>query len=133
MEKATLIDTRTDVPDGLIPGSYWTPGKGPIPSWISMTVTHENPVVIVTEDGKHEETIERFIRIGFFNILGYNNFKIADFPGEKWKPVIYDGQSALSFADRLHLDVRNPHEHESTGVIENSILVPLPQLRNRHE
>lgn len=133
MEKATLIDTRTDIPDGLIPGSYWTPGKGPMTTWIAMTVTHEDPIVVVTEEGKHEETIERFLRIGFFNILGYNNFKISEFPGNKWQPKIYNGESSHEFANRLHLDVRNPPEHETTGVIENSILIPLPQLKNRAE
>ena len=71
------------------------------------------------------------LRIGFFNVKGYNNFKVTDYPSDKYIPKIVDGKQALEIENRTHLDVRNVPEFKSTGVMENSILIPLPELRGR--
>lgn len=128
-----VFDTRPEVEGGLIKGSLWVSSKGPITTWVSMICKPEDSFVLVVEEGKSEEVISRLIRIGYFNVHGFNNFKVADYPGEKNRPKIYDGKQILDVEGRVHLDVRNPPEWESSGVIENSVLIPLGQLKGRTE
>ena len=71
------------------------------------------------------------IRIGYFNIHGFNNFKVSDYTSERTHPKIFNAKEALDINNRTHLDVRNKPEWESTGVIEGSVLIPLGQLKNR--
>ena len=99
--------------------------------WISMMASPESPILFVVGEGDGDRIISRAVRIGYFNVLGYNNFKIADYPGDKHQPKVYNGKEILEVAKRQHLDVRNKPEWEQTGVIEDSILIPLPQLKNR--
>ena len=76
-----VIDTRINADGGLIKGSYWTHANGAISGWISMVSKAEDAVLLVTDEGKGEEILERLLRIGYFNILGYNNFLVSDYPG----------------------------------------------------
>lgn len=98
-----------------------------------MVAKPEDPIILVGQEGKEIQSVERLLRIGFWNIKGYNKFKIEDYPGEKIQPKIIDGKEALTIENRTHLDVRNLPEWKETGVFENSILIPLGELSNRTE
>lgn len=71
------------------------------------------------------------LRIGYFNIKGYNNFKVSDYPGEKFIPKIVTGKEAFDIPNRTHVDVRNVPEYVSGGVVEKALLVPLGEIRNK--
>lgn len=107
-EKSTIFDTRGNVEGGLIKGAFWTHEKGSMCNWVSMlTANPEEPILLVVDEGRESEFLERLLRVGFFNIQGYNNFKVSDYPGEKFVPKIINGEEALQVENRTHLDVRN--------------------------
>jgi hypothetical protein len=83
-----VIDTRVDAGEGIIRGSYWLPGNGPIVNWISNLFGPEEEFIIVVDSGKEQDIIDRFFRIGYFKIRGFNNFKISDLKEEWVKPTI---------------------------------------------
>ena len=56
---------------------------------------------------------------------------MADFKGETWKPKIIKFNSVKDYENAQFIDVRNKPEWKSTGVIENSICIPLPDLPKR--
>ena len=60
------------------------------------------------------------MRIGYFNIKGYNGFSIEDWKKKGYEtvePVVVDGASLAADKERTTLDVRNPGEWRSTGVV----------------
>lgn len=85
----------------------------------------------MTSPGLWREIAERFFRIGYFNIRGYNDFTMSDWKGPSWKPKIVNFDQFKELKEVKHLDVRNKPEYASGGVIENSILIPLPELYKR--
>ena len=91
-EKATVIDTRVNAEGGIVKGTYWLHMNGPLCNWVSMLIKPEDPLLVITDEDKHIEIIERMLRIGFFNVKGYNNFKMADYPSERFLPKIVDGK-----------------------------------------
>jgi hydroxyacylglutathione hydrolase len=135
-EKLPVIDSRAE-PELLIKGKniYWLTAKGTLVGWVSKILpSPETEYLLFTDAGKWEETAERLIRVGFFNIRGYNNFAIDAWQGETWKPTIYKFDHVKEEKDLTFLDVRNEPEFKSTGVVEGAILIPLPDLPKRaHE
>lgn len=74
-QKTTIVDTRNDV-QVLIKGSFWLPAKGAIAGWLSSYFVPETDLLLVTQVGKWQDTAERFFRIGYLNIKGYNSFDV---------------------------------------------------------
>lgn len=128
-EKSTVIDTRLKSEGGIIKGSFWTVNNGPMCQWMSMLANPSDPILLVVDKGEGDRIVSRCVRIGYFNVVGYNDFAVSDYPGEKSHPKIYSGSEILEVKNRTHLDVRNKPEWESTGVIENSILISLGDLK----
>jgi rhodanese-related sulfurtransferase len=71
------------------------------------------------------------LRIGYFNIKGYNNFGINDWKGETWKPKIVNYEGLKQIPDVTILDVRNKKEWQETGIVENAVTIPLNTLEDR--
>jgi hypothetical protein len=84
--------------------------------------------LIVCDEGKSQDLFDRFFRIGYFKIRGYNHFKISDLKEEFIKPTILKFEALKEVGERTHLDVRNLPEYQSAGIIEGAILIPLPEL-----
>jgi hydroxyacylglutathione hydrolase len=87
--------------------------------------------LLICDDGKSQEIIDRFFRIGYFKIIGYNGFKVCDLKEEFVKPTILKFITLGHLPDRTHLDVRSLPEYQSAGVIDGAILIPLPELETR--
>ena len=70
---ATIIDTR--IPDvfelGFVPGSLNFGLNGQYAIWAATILDISTPIVLVTEAGKEQESIERLTRVGFDKIEGY--------------------------------------------------------------
>ena len=91
-------------------------------------------MIVVSSPGKEELTITRLLRIGYENILGY-----LEGGFEAWKSNgggVFDTQivDIKDFTktdegrESVYVDVRNVPEFETIGIMENSILLPLPIL-----
>lgn len=81
-EGVAVIDTRHIIEDGLIKSAHWVSMNGMICQLISRIVEPETPFLLFVEEGKQDGIIERLLRIGYLNILGYNNFSMKDWKGE---------------------------------------------------
>ncbi len=72
-EGATVVDTRiADLfEQGFIPKSLNFGLNGQYAIWAATVLDITQPILIVTDNGKEKESIERLTRVGFENILGY--------------------------------------------------------------
>lgn len=91
----------------MIKGSYWLPASGAITAWLSSLLTPEAPFLLLCEEGKFEEIADRLLRIGYFNIMGYNKFSMDEWPEEVNSPKIIGFEEFKQLKDFTHVDVRN--------------------------
>jgi hydroxyacylglutathione hydrolase len=71
---ALILDTRNngDFAKGFIPQSINIGINGDFAPWVGALIADVNqPIVLVTELGKEEETVTRLSRVGFDNLLGH--------------------------------------------------------------
>jgi hypothetical protein len=114
--------------EGILRGSYWLPNNGAIANWISNLFGPEEEFIIITEEGKEQDIIDRFFRIGYFKIRGFNNFKISELQEEWVKPNTLKFNALKELEEIVHVDVRSLPEYRSDGVVDGAILIPLPEL-----
>jgi rhodanese-related sulfurtransferase len=100
---------------------------------MSNFISHEEEFIILTEEGKELDIINRFFRIGYFNIRGYNKFNVDDLDADFVKPAILTFDTLSDVKDRYHLDVRSKPEWNNTGVLEGAKCISLPELEGRRE
>ncbi|NMM48984.1 MBL fold metallo-hydrolase [Flammeovirgaceae bacterium KN852] len=131
-EKAMILDVRSadDYAAGAIPGSIFIGIDGSFAPWVGALVTDlETPILLVTPDGREEETVTRLARVGYDNTLGFLKGGI-----EVWKEAGNDIQTinrvtAEEFEENYSnykqpVDVRKPGEYENEHV-SGSPLKPL--------
>jgi len=73
--------------------------------------------MLVVDDGKEHDIIDRFFRIGYFKIRGYNHFKINTLKEEFVKPAILKFDTLKDEKTVVHLDVRSKPEYIANGVV----------------
>lgn len=101
--------------------------KGPIASWTGLVIPPGTSLILFTEEGRAQDLIERLLRIGYFDIKGYNNFKMEDWKNKgfpAWSPKIVNAKAAFEDANRTHVDVRNLGEWKK-GIIEGAKCITL--------
>jgi glyoxylase-like metal-dependent hydrolase (beta-lactamase superfamily II)/rhodanese-related sulfurtransferase len=72
--EALVLDTRSQdaFAEGFIPGSIFIGLDGNFAPWVGTLVPDlKQPILVVTEPGKEEETVLRLARVGYDNTLGY--------------------------------------------------------------
>lgn len=116
---------------GIIKGSYWLPRGGPIVNWICNFVLPGEKFVIICSKGEHQDVIDRFLRVGFHNIIGFNDFNIAELKEEWIKPQILKFNTFHEVKEKTHVDLRSAAENANDGSIEGAIRIPLPELESR--
>lgn len=84
----TLVDTRHVPVNGIPKGSYWISSNATICQLISHVLEPEKSFIVIADEEKRVEVLERFIRVGFSNILGYNDFDMKEWRGELVKAEI---------------------------------------------
>lgn len=101
-----ILDTRhaTIFTRGFVPGSIFIGLEGRFAEWAGSLLPFDKPMILVTEQGKEEETIIRLSRVGFDKILGYldGGFEAWAKAGEATDMII-DVE-----ADELAMDI--PHD-----------------------
>ena len=67
------LDTRTaeEFSNGFIPGSLFIGLEGRFAEWAGSLLPFHQHIILITEEGKEEETIIRLARVGFDNVEGY--------------------------------------------------------------
>ncbi|PWH83097.1 MBL fold metallo-hydrolase [Algibacter marinivivus] len=73
-EDALVLDVRSpkDFVDGHIPNSIFIGLNGGFAPWVGALITDlKQPILLVTPEGREEETVTRLSRVGYDNTLGY--------------------------------------------------------------
>jgi hydroxyacylglutathione hydrolase len=101
-----VLDTRhaTVFTQGFVPTSIFIGLEGRFAEWAGSMLPFDKPMILVTEQGKEEETVIRLSRVGFDKMQGYlkGGFEAWQAAGEKVDMII-DVE-----ADELAMDI--PHD-----------------------
>lgn len=137
-EEVVLLDTRpaTVFTQAFIPGAISIGLEGRFAEWAGSLLPFDQPLVLVTEPGKEEETVVRLARVGFENVQGYLEGGIDAWinAGEKVDMIIDIEPDELAM-DMPHdnklevLDVRKESEYDA-GHVKGATNAPLDSLRD---
>lgn len=72
-EGYTVLDTRpfADFLSGLVPKSYNVDLNQSFALWVGKLMTPDKKFILVCEEGKEKEAVQRLCRIGYDNVKGY--------------------------------------------------------------
>ena len=81
IEGAVILDTRQadEFEKGFIPGSINIGLNGQFAVWVGTLIDINTKIVLVTNDGKEEETVLRLARVGYENVVGYLDGPLISF------------------------------------------------------
>jgi len=126
---AIILDVRhqSEFVKGHIPRSIFIGLDGSFAPWVgSLIADVQQPILLVTPEGREEETITRLARVGFDQVLGYLK---GSFEAWKSDSKEYDNVSTIS-ADELKtlmqkeeielFDVRKESEHFAQHALNSS-------------
>jgi hydroxyacylglutathione hydrolase len=128
---ALVLDTRKadDFEKGYIPGAINIGLNGQFAVWVGTLITINQPLVLVTEVGKEQETVLRLARVGYENVVGYLKDgigswkekleKVKSITAQEMKPEMEKGAEVL--------DVRKPGEW-STSHLREAAFLPLANM-----
>ena len=137
--EALILDVRNaeDWAAAHIPGSIYIGLDGSFAPWVGALISDlKQAIVLLTPDGREEETVTRLSRVGYDNTLGYLAGGI-----EAWKMAGRETDSVdsipasefekryLSGQAKFVLDVRKPSEFISQHVV-NAVNFPLDYINN---
>jgi len=123
---ALVLDTRDPqvFAQGFIPGSINIGINGQFAPWVGALITDlKQPIVVVCDEGKAEETIMRLARVGYDNTIGYLDGGITSWKNAGKELDTVTSIPATEFEKRyavnqLHvLDVRRPGEFSTEHVV----------------
>jgi hydroxyacylglutathione hydrolase len=130
---AWILDTRaaTVFTEAFIPDSISIGLDGRFAEWAGILLPFDQPLVLVTEPGKEEESVVRLARVGIDNVKGYLDGGVAAWQaaGEQIDMIIDVEPEELAI-DIPHdpklevLDVRKVTEYEA-GHVKGATNVPL--------
>ncbi len=135
---AIVLDVRheNDFVKSHIPGSVFIGIDGNFAPWVGALVMNVNqPLLIITPEGREQETITRLSRVGFDHVLGYLEGGI-----ERWTAAGFETDSMASVspeefagkytADTVVVDARKPGEY-SAEHIPGAINIALDAVNNQ--
>jgi hydroxyacylglutathione hydrolase len=133
-----MLDTRNaeDFVKGFIPGSIFIGLEGRFAEWAGSLLSFDKPLLLVTDEGKEEETIIRLARVGFSNFAGYlgGGYDAWLNAGEKIDMIISIEADELAMdlpfdKNLLAVDVRKEIEF-AEGHIKDAVNMPLTDMTN---
>jgi len=137
-KELVLLDTRhaSIFADGFIPGSVFIGLEGRYAEWAGTLLPYDKDIVLITENGKEEESVIRLARVGFTRIIGYleggyENWKNAKLPIDLLVTVEPDELIMdLPFDEHLViLDVRKAIEFDE-GHMDDAENLPLDAMKD---
>ena len=119
---AIMLDTRDPqvFAKGFIPNSINIGLNGQFAPWVGALITDlDQPILLITDGGKEEETITRLTRVGYDSTIGYldGGFQRWTDAGKEIDTIetisaeIFE--NAVTEQEIIALDVRKPGEYES--------------------
>lgn len=133
-----ILDVRppTTFTEGFIPGSVNIGINGRFAEWAGKLLSYDQPLLLVTELGKEEETIIRLARVGFEKVEGYLKGGFEAWKKEEKEVDLIIDISAdelamdIPFDSKLEvIDVRQQGEY-MTNHVKDAHLMPLDELIN---
>jgi hydroxyacylglutathione hydrolase len=135
-ENVIVLDTRDSsvFSNGFIPTAISIGLDGRFAEWAGMLLPFDKPIIMVTTNGKEEETAVRLARVGFSTIEGYlqSGFEAWQRAGEKIDMII-DVEADELAMDLPHdnklvvVDVRREPEF-ADGHIKGAVNIPLNDM-----
>ncbi|WP_281228608.1 MBL fold metallo-hydrolase [Flavobacterium aquiphilum] len=135
---ALILDTRnnSDFAKGFVPQSINIGINGDFAPWVGALIANVNqPIILITEVGKEEETVTRLSRVGFDHLVGHlkggfdtwkNAGKDVDtinrITAEEFKTKVKIGESKI-------IDIRKPSEYSAEHV-EEAFNKPLANIND---
>jgi len=125
--EAIILDVRhqDDFAKGHIPQSIFIGIDGGFAPWVGAMVGNvAQPILLVTPEGREEETVTRLARVGFDNTLGFlkggiEAWKNADKQVDFVEGIDADGLKELIEKSEIEIfDVRKPGEYLSQHITE---------------
>ena len=141
MSKTTILDVRNpdEFSESHIPGSIFIGLEGRFAPWAGEILEDINqPIILVTPNGKEEEAILRLSRVGFDNIKGYLSGGIKSWIEANKNVKSIENIDPKDFAtlysknDLNILDVRSKSENNVSSIRE-SLNIPLINLKDSIE
>ncbi|HEY9178283.1 MAG TPA: MBL fold metallo-hydrolase [Flavipsychrobacter sp.] len=137
-DEVLLLDTRpaTEFTQSFIPGAISIGLEGRFAEWAGSLLPFNQPMVLVTEAGKEEESVIRLARVGFENVQGYLEGGMEAWinAGEAVDMIIDIEPDELAMDiphdNRLEvLDVRKESEYDA-GHVKGATNAPLDTLKD---
>ena len=119
---AVMLDTRDPqvFAKGFIPNSINIGLNGQFAPWVGALITDlQQPILLITDQGKEEETITRLTRVGYDSTIGYLDGGFERWTDRSKEIDTIESISAETFEqvaldeEITALDVRKPGEYES--------------------
>jgi hydroxyacylglutathione hydrolase len=134
---AIILDVRhqTEFVKGFIPQSIFIGINGGFAPWVGALIKDiEQPILLVTPQGKEEDTITRLSRVGFDNVLGYLDGSFTSWQKAGKEVDTLRSVSVQVLEQRINekafvFDVRKPGEFASEH-ITGAESTPLDFLNN---
>ena len=124
-DEALILDVRDADSFGKahIPGSIFIGIDGGFAPWVGSLITDINqPIVLVTPEGREQETITRLARVGYDNTLGYLEGGIrswinAGLETDSIGRITADTlETLMNNGEKSVIDVRKPGEYEAAHI-----------------
>ncbi len=123
-----VVDTRSKedfTEDGTIPGAWFIGVDGSFAPWVGALITDINQkIIFIAENGREQEIVTRFSRVGYDNVQGYLIGGIPNWIDHGFETEKIGSISAIEFNKRLKegtmdaaVDVRKESEYLSEHVI----------------
>jgi len=138
MENALVIDARPKniFAKGFIPGSIFIGLDGSFASWVGTLIPNiDQPILLVTEEGKHNEAVMRLARVGYDNAVGYLSGGYAAWVQAGKPKDAIESITPQEFTSKWNpatthvVDVRKPSEYEAEHV-DKAHSYPLDFINN---
>lgn len=135
-DKLLLLDTRPTsfFTQGFVPGSINIGLDGRFAEWAGMLLPFDQPIILITESGKEEESLVRLARVGFDQVKGFleGGFEAWQKAGKSIDMII-DVEADELAMDLPHddnlivVDVRKETEF-AKGHVKESVNLPLNDI-----
>jgi len=135
---ALILDTRNngDFAKGFVPQSINIGVNGDFAPWVGALIADVNqPIVLVTDLGKEEESVTRLSRVGFDNILGhlkggFEAWKAAGFDVDTVNRISAEQfEKEVKIGESKVIDIRKESEYEAEH-LEDAFSKPLAYIND---
>jgi rhodanese-related sulfurtransferase len=140
-EGALVVDTRSaaEFSKAHIPNSIFIGVDGSFAPWVGALISDlKQAIVFLAPEGREEEIVTRFSRVGYDNTMGYLEGGIEAWSKAGKETASVESITATEFEKRfknggLHvLDVRKPGEFSAEHV-DGAVNLPLDYINNNME